>query len=139
MAWTFRSIKPSVDNDESAASAALFFRGKPQSGYLKNSRIPFVMMVSRRGGVVIMFGVGFRAVSLALGGLGLALSPVQVLAQEWFNPFAPPTYNPTTMVFGGLTATPTSAFGYIGGAYGLKSDLWSDGYRIRVLAGAGTY
>ncbi len=86
-----------------------------------------------------MFGAGVRTASLVLGGLGLAFVPAQALAQEWFNPFAPPAYNPTTMVFGGLTATPTSFFTYAGGVKGIGSDLWSDGYRVRVLAGAGTY
>jgi len=86
-----------------------------------------------------MFGGGFRLAGLVLSGVGLAIFPVSALAQEWFNPFAAPTYNPTTMVFGGLTATPTSAFGYIGGVTGVGSDLWSDGYRVRVQAGAGTY
>ncbi len=86
-----------------------------------------------------MFAGGLRLVYRVLGGLALAMVPTAALAQQLFNPFAPPVYNPTTMVFGGLTATPTSAFSYIGGVYGVKSDLWSDGWRLRVLAGAGTY
>jgi hypothetical protein len=86
-----------------------------------------------------MFGVGFRLASVVMGGFGLALVPAQACAQYWFNPFAPPTYNPTIMVFGGLTATPTSFFAYAGGVAGFGSDLWSDGYRVRVQAGAGTY
>jgi hypothetical protein len=98
-----------------------------------------MMTTSRLGGVVIMLRIGSRFVSLVLGAIGLTFVPAQALAQNWFNPFAPPAYNPTTMVFGGLTATPTSFFAYAGGAYGLGSDLWSDGYRVRALAGAGTY
>ena len=85
------------------------------------------------------FGVGFRLASLVLGGFGLAFVPAQALAQDWFNPFAPPLYNPTIMVFGGLTATPTSYFAYAGSVTGFGEDLWSDGYRVRVVAGAGTY
>jgi len=91
------------------------------------------------GGVVAMLRVGVRAASLVLGGALLAFFPEAVLAQGWFNPFAPPTYNPTIMAFGGLTATPTSFFAYAGGVTGFRSDLWSDGYRVRILAGAGTY
>ncbi len=86
-----------------------------------------------------MFGVGFRIASYMLGGIGLALIPASALAQNWFNPFAPPLDNPEIMVFGGATVTPTSVFGYAGGVTGFGSDLWSDGYRVRVLAGAGTY
>jgi hypothetical protein len=81
----------------------------------------------------------FRLAGVLIGGASAILCPGIALAQSWFNPFAPPTYNPTTMVFGGATATPTSAFGYIGGVYGVGADLWSDGYRVRVQAGAGTY
>ena len=86
-----------------------------------------------------MFGVGFRVASLVLGGIAFAFVPASALAQEWFNPFAPPAFSPTTMVFGGLTATPTSFFAYAGGVTGFGADLWSDGYRVRVQAGAGTY
>ncbi len=86
-----------------------------------------------------MLRVGVRAASLVLGGVLLAFRPEAVLAQGWFNPFVPPAYNPTIMVFGGLTATPTSFFAYAGGVAGFGSDLWSDGSRVRVLAGAGTY
>ena len=86
-----------------------------------------------------MFGAGFRIASYMLGGIGLAFVPASALAQDWFNPFTPPLDNPTIMVFGGLTATPTSVFGYAGGVTGFGADLWSDGYRVRVQAGAGTY
>ena len=86
-----------------------------------------------------MFGVGVRAASLVLGGFLLTFRPEAALAQDWFNPFAPLVYNPTIMVFGGLTATPTSVFAYAGGVTGFGPDLWSDGYRVRILAGAGTY
>jgi hypothetical protein len=55
-----------------------------------------------------MFGSVLRAGCLVLGGLAFAFVPASALAQSWFNPFAPPAYNPTIMVFGGLTATPTS-------------------------------
>ena len=74
-----------------------------------------------------------------LVGLALAFVPAAALAQGRFNPFAPPAYNPTIMAFGGLTSTPTSFFTYAGGVTGFGSDLWSDGYRVRVQAGAGTY
>ena len=86
-----------------------------------------------------MCPAGLRVASLVLGGLALAFFPAQALAQNWFNPFAPPAYNPTIMAFGGLTATPTSFFAYAGGVTGFGSDLWADGYRIRGQAGAGTY
>ena len=49
----------------------------------------------------------FRLAGVLIGGASAILCPGIALAQSWFNPFAPPTYNPTTMVFGGATATPT--------------------------------
>jgi len=86
-----------------------------------------------------MCGAGIRTASLVLGGFVLAFYPAHAFAQNWFNPFSPPAYSPTTMAFGGLTATPTSFFAYTGSVKGIGSDLWSDGYRVRFLAGAGTY
>lgn len=47
--------------------------------------------------------------------------------------------SPTLEIFSGVDATPSSLFGYTGGAWAFGRDVTSEGLRLKVLAGTGGY